>query len=145
MLAVLALRHGLGLAAEVRRVLQEAADGDHVDRKRIRRLARGLTRVPGPPAYLLYAAAFLALPPPPASNGHVLRTALGPLMLREVFTALALGLDVLQLLGVSSEAASGGKQGHKGIGPRRPMPASLSTVSLALEVRSLIDSRWFRC
>lgn len=133
-LAVLAARHALGLAAEVRRVLQEAVDGD-VDRARIRKLARGLTRVPGPPTYLLYAAAFLTLPPPPASNGNILRAALGPLMLREAFTALALGLDVLQLLGVSSEAASGGEAGHKGIGPRRAMPASLSTVSLALEVR----------
>jgi hypothetical protein len=133
-LSVLAVRHALGLAAEVRRVLQEAADGD-VDRARIRKLARGLTRTPGPPTYLLYAAAFLTLPPPPASNGAILRAALGPLMLREAFTALALVLDVLQLLGVSSEAPSGGEQGHKAIGPRRPMPASLSTVSLALEVR----------
>lgn len=146
-LAVVAVRHALGLASEVRRVLKHAYDGDGEEdgddrvRERIRSLARGLTRVPGPPTYLLYAAALLALPPPPAGNGGVLRASLGPLMLRETFTALALGLDVLQLVGVSSEAAAGGEAGHKAIGPRRTMPASLSSASLALEVNGS-DGWW---
>ena len=40
--------------------------------------------------------------------------------LRVVFTALALGLVVLQLLGVSSVVASGGQQGHNLGPPAKP-------------------------
>ncbi len=57
---------------------------------------------------------------------------MGPLLLREFFTALAAGLDVIQILGVSSEAASGPAAATR-CGPRRRMPASLSTISLLLE------------
>ena len=42
---------------------------------------------------------------------------------------------MLQILGVSSEAASGPAAAAR-CGPRRPMPSSLSTISLVLEVSS---------
>jgi hypothetical protein len=40
-LLVLAARHALGLAADVRRVLREAVDGD-VDRARIRKVKKNI-------------------------------------------------------------------------------------------------------
>ena len=98
-------------------------------------LARGLTRVPGAPSYLLYSAALLTWPPTSSPKGVV--KGLAPLLLREFFTALAAGLDMLQILGVSSEAASGPAAAAR-CGPRRPMPSSLSTVSLVLEVNKLL-------
>ncbi|EWM29761.1 hypothetical protein Naga_100022g36 [Nannochloropsis gaditana] len=128
-LRVLAARHALGLAADVRRVLLVAADGA-VNRRRIHELVGGLTSVPGAPAYLLYTAALLAWPATDSPKGVV--NGLAPLLLREFFTALAAVLDLLQILGVSSEAASGPGSAAR-CGPRRPMPGSLSTISLLLE------------
>lgn len=128
-LMILTVRHAFGLAADVRRVLREAAEGE-VDRRKIRKLARGLTRVPGAPSYLLYSAALLTWPATNSPKGVV--KALGPLLLREFYTALAAGLDMLQILGVSSEAASGPAAAAR-CGPRRFMPGSLSTISLVFE------------
>lgn len=99
-------------------------------------LARGLTRVPGAPSYLLYTAALLTWPLGAGSNGKgagVIKSCLGPLLLRESFTALAVGLDLLQILGVSSEGASGPAAAAR-CGPRRGVPSSYSTISLLLEV-----------
>jgi hypothetical protein len=51
---------------------------------------------------------------------------------------------MLQILGVSSEAASGPAAAAR-CGPRRPMPSSLSTVSLVLEVSFFFSSLLGNC
>ncbi|TFJ83794.1 hypothetical protein NSK_004896 [Nannochloropsis salina CCMP1776] len=117
-LRVLAARHALGLAADVRRVLLMAADGA-VNRRRIHEVSGEME-----------CTALLAWPATDSPKGVV--NGLAPLLLREFFTALAAVLDLLQILGVSSEAASGPGFAAR-CGPRRPMPGSLSTISLLLE------------